>query len=396
MEVLKIDGKTVYLGKRNPSGNKGLCRITHPAMLAGEESLEWLDEHFLEKQEQTMEASFVKEIQTAMAEGEVYFANLSYGTQEEWTQRLKSLKKEKKRLHLLALGDVGSTVLMALKLMGGDCLEAIGIYDMNPAVCDRWERELNQAAFPWDYDRLPPVEILTEEALFDCDMFVFCASKGIPPVGQEQVDVRMVQFEANRSIVSMFAKKARKAGFQGIFAVVSDPVDPLCRAAFLASNEGEEGQMDYKGLRPEQIQGYGLGVMNARAAYYAKKDSRFASFLTEGRAFGPHGEDLVIANSISHYDDTLSKELAKLAVEANLRMRELGFKPYVAPAISSAAISLLLTLRGEWHYSSNFLAGVYMGCKNKTERTAQMEVLPLPEALLARIRKAYDGLEAIR
>lgn len=396
MEVLKMDGKTVYLGKRHPLRNKGLCSITHPAMLAEEESLGWLDGKYLEKQEKTMAPDFVKEVREAMETGEVYFANLAYGTKEAWMQRLKAEKKGKKRLHLLALGDVGSTVLTALKLMGGDCLETIGIYDVNPAVCDRWERELNQAAFPWEYDCLPQVEILREEDLFVCDIFVFCASKGIPPVGQEQVDVRMAQYEANRSIVSIFAKKAREAGFQGIFAVVSDPVDPLCRAAFLASNQEENGEMDWKGLRPEQIQGYGLGVMNARAAYYAKKELRFASFLTEGRAFGPHGEDLVIANSIEHYDDSLSRELTKMAVEANLRMRELGFKPYVAPAISSAAISLLLTLRGEWHYSSNFLAGVYMGCKNKTGDTAEMEYLPLPEALFARIQKAYDGLEAIR
>ncbi|MBR3910032.1 MAG: lactate dehydrogenase, partial [Anaerotignum sp.] len=111
---------------------------------------------------------------------------------------------------------------------------------------------------------------------------------------------------------------------------------------------------------------------------------------------GPHGENLVIANSIEHYDDALSRELTRLAVEANLRTRELGFKPYVAPAISSAAISILLTLRGEWHYSSNFLGGVYMGCKNRTtEYGLEMEALPLPEALFSRIEKAYQSLEAI-
>ncbi len=150
-------------------------------------------------------------------------------------------------------------------------------------------------------------------------------------------------------------------------------------------------------LLPEQIQGYGLGVMNARAAYYAKKDVRFASFLTEGRAYGPHGADLVIANSIAQYDDALSRALTQLAVEANLRTRELGFKPYIAPAISSAAISLLLTLRGEWHYSSNFLGGIYMGCKNRsTPFGLETEILPLPEPLFARIRQAAENLEAIQ
>ena len=80
------------------------------------------------------------------------------------------------------------------------------------------------------------------------------------------------------------------------------------------------------------MKGFGLGVMNARAAYYAKRDSRFAEFLTDGRSFGPHGEDLVIANSVSHYDDALSRELTDLAAHANLQMRRMGFKPFVAPA----------------------------------------------------------------
>lgn len=255
---------------------------------------------------------------------------------------------------------------------------------------------MNQTAFPWDYDRLPPVKIVDTQKLFDCDLFVFCASKGIPPVGAKVEDVRMVQFEANRAIVENFARMARLRNFQGVFAVVSDPVDPLCKVAFLASNEDENGKFDKKGLLPEQIQGYGLGVMNARAAYYAKQEERFADFLTEGRAYGPHGQDLVIANSIENYDDERSAELTKMAVEANLRTRELGFKPYIAPALSSAAISLILTMKGEWHYSSNFLGGVYMGSRNRyTMQGLEIESLPLPQKLYERLTRAYEGLGAI-
>ncbi len=240
------------------------------------------------------------------------------------------------------------------------------------------------------------MEIISEKKLFACDVFVFCASKGIPPIGAEQQDVRMVQYQANKEIISNFAKKARNANFAGLFAVVSDPVDPLCKVAFLASNTNADGTFDCKGLRPEQIQGYGLGVMNARAAYYAKKDSKYRDFLTEGRAFGPHGQDLVIANSILHYDDARSQALTKLAREANLRVRDAGFKPYVAPAISSAAIPILQTIQGEWHYSSNFIDGVYMGCRNRTQTALELEALVLPKALFARIQKAFDGLEAIK
>ena len=82
---------------------------------------------------------------------------------------------------------------------------------------------------------------------------------------------------------------------------VSDPVDPLAKTAYLESNRDENGVWDGKGLRPEQIQGFGLGVMNARAAYFAKRDPRLASFLTEGRSFGPHGTGLFIANSCLLY-----------------------------------------------------------------------------------------------
>ena len=236
---------------------------------------------------------------------------------------------EKVRVNLLALGDVGSTLLLGLRLMGADVLDSIGICDVNEKAAARWEFEINQIAFPWNYDALPPVDVVPMDKLMDCDVFVFVASKGIPPVGSGVKDVRMAQYENNKAIVSQYAKQAREAGFKGLFCVVSDPVDALARAAWQASNTDENGNFDGKGLRPEQVQGYGLGVMNARAAYYAKRQPElFGDFLTEGRAFGPHGQDLVIANSIANYDDERSRALTKLAVTANMEMRALGYKPY--------------------------------------------------------------------
>ena len=106
------------------------------------------------------------------------------------------------------------------------------------------------------------------------------------------------------------------------------------------SNRDETGRWDGGGLFSHQVRGFGLGVMQARAMYYAQKEPRFAAFLTEGRTYGPHGADLVVANSIEHYDDALSRELTERVVQANLEMRRLGFKPYVAPALSSGALSL--------------------------------------------------------
>lgn len=287
--------------------------------------------------------------------------------------------------HIIALGDVGSSLLLGLRLLGADVLDSIGIYDMNENIIRRYEMEMNQIGWPFGSHPLPDVKAVTEAELLDCDIVIFCASKAVPPVGAGG-DVRMAQFEANRKIASYYGNLAGQKGFKGIFAVVSDPVDPLCKEVLLSS-----------GLHPSQVRGYGLGVMNKRAEYFARKDERFSSYLQSGRAFGPHGADLVIANSITDYDEALSDELTKLTVNANMAVRELGFKPYIAPALSSGAVSLLLTLQGRWNYSSVYMGndrkGAFLGIKNRIfEGTAQIEDLPLSPSLYCRIERAYDNL----
>ena len=300
------------------------------------------------------------------------------------------------RVTLLALGDVGSTLLMGLRLMGGDVIGSIGICDVRPGVSDRWEFELNQIQSP-DGAALPPVDIIAPEQLFDGDVFLFCASRMIPDTSVTAGDVRMAQYGLNRELVSVYARMARDRRYRGLFCVVSDPVDPLCRAVLEESNRDETGRWDGGGLFSHQVRGFGLGVMQARAMYYARKEPRFAAFLTEGRTYGPHGADLVAANSIEHYDDALSRELTERVVKANLEMRRLGFKPYVAPALSSGALSLLACLRGQWHCSSTYLDGVFMGARNRLLPTGtEPERLPLPEALQERLRDTMERLRAIR
>jgi len=292
---------------------------------------------------------------------------------------------KKRRVNILALGDVGSTMLMGLKLLGGDIIESIGIFDRSEDKIKRWEYEMNQTSLPFEYDCFPEVHGIKKEELFNCDLFAFCASKGVPPVGSDVKDVRMVQFEENAKLIREYAQMASQTKFKGIFAVVSDPVDQLCKVVY----EESSGM-----LAPEQIKGYGLGVMNARASYYAKKYDKFTQFLTEGRAFGPHGNDLIIADSIKNYNNELSLELTKLAVEANLEVRKTGFKPYIAPALSSGAISIIHTLSGKWHYSSNFIGGVYMGAKNRnTPAGVEIEKIDMPKILFDRINKTYKALQ---
>lgn len=378
-----------YLVEGDPILGRGSFKVTAPGQLLAPHSLEVLDASRLPQLE------LDEALSAALEAGQLTAVNTG---RMGWESILTAAPNTgKKRVHILAIGDVGSTLLTGLKLLGGDVISTIGICDLSDQITARWEFEMGQINLPWDYNAFPDVEVVKPENLFDCDVFVFVASKGIPPVGSQVKDVRMAQFENNAAIVKTYARMARKANFQGLWCAVSDPVDPLAKTAYLESNKDEDGNWDGKGLRPEQVQGYGLGVMNARAAYFAKKDEKLASFLTEGRSFGPHGTGLFIANSIENYNEEISQELTHKTVTANLVMREIGFKPYVAPALSSGALSILLTLRGQWHCGSVFLDGIFMGCKNRyTPAGVETELLPhIPGPLFAHIQEAADHLKTI-
>lgn len=385
-----------WLFTGEPGSRRASFLVNHPAELFAEcEDVSWLNTNRLnasayDGQTRELPADLLAQLDA----GTLRAVNASHPKFEEILAYKP--KKGKKRVHVLAIGDVGSMLLTGLHLLGGDVISSIGICDISDKVTARWEFEENQIAYPWDYDAMPEVDVVDQDHLFDCDVFVFVASKGIPPVGSGVKDVRMYQFENNSKIIGHYAKMAREKNFKGLFCAVSDPVDPLAKTAFLESNKNEAGEYDWMGLLPEQIQGFGLGVMNARAAYYAKRDPRFKQFLTEGRSFGPHGQDLVIADSIENYNDELSKELTNLTVTANLHMRAIGYKPFVAPAFSSGAISILMTLREQWHCGSVFLGGVYMGVKNRyTEHGLETETLALPDALYERIVFAAENLAKI-
>lgn len=308
-----------------------------------------------------------------------------------WKQVLSSSLPSSWRINIAGMGDVGGTLALGLKLLGGDNISCIGIYDLDKNKLKRYEYELNQINPPSLTMDLPDIVVLEEGSLFNCDMFVFCVTAGIPPIGNENQDVRMAQFNANSRIIEFYAKMAREKGFRGIFAVMSDPVDQLCAHALKVSNTNAAGELDYMGLAPEQIRGLGLGVMNARAIYYSNTFPEFSQYAAEGRAFGPHGHGLIIADSIQNYNDIKSKQLTQMVETANLKVREIGFKPYIAPAISSGALSITALITGNWNYSSVFIGGAYIGCRNRLLHSGtELERLRLPKQLMDRIQALWS------
>jgi len=298
-----------------------------------------------------------------------------------------------KKVNLLGLGDVGGTLLIGLRLLGKGIIEEIGIYDLNEDRMKRYEMELNQIVFPNDSE-LPKIKIIDADDLFNCDAFIFTASKFVPEVGNEKIDVRMVQYQANKKIVAIYAKMARKLKYKGMFFVVSDPVDLLCNVVYYESNSNELSEFDGFGLLPNKVRGFGLGVMNGRANYYSEKMNM--NYKNEGRVFGPHGSGLIVADSIKEYNDINSLELQEKVIEANLRVRDVGFKPYIAPALSSGALSIIETLKGNYNYSTVFIDGIYWGARNKfVNGSVEIERLNLSENLLFRIKKSYMDLRKI-
>ena len=281
ISALPETGEVLWVFHRPPLSGRDTFPVTDPAQLTEREGVASLCAA-------PGPEGLPRELTNAIRAGRVRAVNLAHPRFEELMAPLP--RPEKVRVNLLALGDVGSTLLMGLRLMGGDVISSIGICDLREGVAQRWEFELNQIQLPGPYDALPPVEIVSPEQLFDGDVFLFCASRFVPDTAVKTGDVRMAQYRLNRELAALYAQKARQARYRGLFCVVSDPVDPLCRAVLTESNRAPSGEMDYQGLFSHQVRGFGLGVMNARAAYYARKDPRFASFLTEGRSFGPHGD----------------------------------------------------------------------------------------------------------
>ena len=384
-EAEKYKGRIFALNKLSPEHGRRSFSVSHENFL------------FIKKEDLSLLVKPLETImkiplwlKTAIGNNRVTSLNTLY---PNWQQVLSYKEPTKWRINVVGLGDVGGTLLTGLKLLGVDKIQSLGLYDKDTNRIERYKCELSQILSADMLESSINIISLKEEDVFNCDMFVFCVSVGVPEVGKESTDVRLVQFKGNAKIIGHYALLARQKNFKGIFAVVSDPVDLLCKSAFTQSNSDSTGNLDFKGLAPEQIRGYGLGVMNARACYYSLQKATTKHYIHEGRAFGPHGEGLIIADSIINYNQVLSEALTNSTKTANLEVRSTGFKPYIAPALSSGTLSILATINSKWHYSATFIGGTFMGCKNRLLPSGtELETLDLNEALLCKLNSTYKYL----
>ena len=190
---------------------------------------------------------------------------------------------------------------------------------------------------------------------------------GVPPVGENVGDVRMLQLEKNTAIISSYARQARNAGFRGLFCEVSDPVDPLAKAAWPRQQSRRHRRFSTdRDCCPEQVPGLRTRRDEcARCLLCAQRRSLCAvsqrrPLLRRSPARSslspiPSKTTTTPLSAGTHHARPRSQ-----SAHARARLQCRSWRRRIRPACSP----YWPTLRGEDHYGSVFLGGSYMGVKN--------------------------------
>ena len=141
------------------------------------------------------------------------------------------------------LGRVGgvAATLLAATPTGASGIRELVIHDADASNQERWLLELGSIARWRGRSACPVVRSATTRELFlRCDAFLFAATDSVPPP-EARGEVRLVQFDPNRSILNDFLVEACAVDYAGLFLIVSDPVEWLAQAAFHDSNSDSSG-----------------------------------------------------------------------------------------------------------------------------------------------------------
>jgi len=196
-----------------------------------------------------------------------------------------------------------------------------------------------------------------------CDAFLFAAARAVPPLGAPG-DVRLPQFEPNREALRAAVDAAGEAAYPGLFFIISDPVELLAQAGFHDSN-APRGEFLGRGLAPERMAGLALGIMWGRALARARAEGCGARVARRGVPYGPHSTDVLVYDDPADPDLELSRAMTQAARTGNYRIRDLGYIPFIGPALSSIVLTLPALLAGREVLASTFVDGVYFGAPSR-------------------------------
>ena len=167
---------SLFLIDRDPIRSRSSFCVSDPRQLTAEtEDVTWLDPSRMG----VPVPSLPKRLQHTIDARLLRAVNIRHPRWADFTKAPAMHLPSRLRVNLLAVGDVGSTLLTALKLLGGDCIESIGICDLNQKTVARWVTEMEQVSWPWDYDALPAV--WTPQEAHDADLLIVCLKYGALP-----------------------------------------------------------------------------------------------------------------------------------------------------------------------------------------------------------------------
>jgi hypothetical protein len=255
------------------------------------------------------------------------------------------------------VGGLAASVLAATDVAHSR-IRTLLIHDSDRDNLERMRQELASVASWRGRTALPRVEAASlPELLRRCDAFLFAAATAVPPLGAAG-DVRLPQFEPNRAALRDTLDAVLEADYAGLFFMISDPVEVLAQASFHDSN-APRGAFLGRGLAPERVAGLALGIMWGRALAQAGRAGARAA--RRGVPYGPHSTDVLVFDDPADPDPELSRAMTQAARTGNYRIRELGYIPYIGPALSSIVLTLPQLLAGREVLASSFVDGVYFG-----------------------------------
>jgi len=157
IDEIKDFNKIYFLFKMDPMKSRRSYLISSPSLLFLEE------ENIKILNKQKIEFNIDTWLKEKINDKKVIAVNTSYPS---WETVLNHSLPKKWRINVLALGDVGSTLLTGLKLLGNNKISEIGIYDRTYEKAKRWEMEMNQVLRAFDYHS-PEVKIIDRSDIFD-------------------------------------------------------------------------------------------------------------------------------------------------------------------------------------------------------------------------------------
>jgi hypothetical protein len=289
------------------------------------------------------------------------------------------------------LGRVGGLAASALAAADASRtgIGTLLLHDCDRANLERMALELSTVA-AWGDVPLPRVQAATlPEMMRRCDAFLFAAACAVPPLGTPG-DVRLPQFAPNRVALAEVLRAVGSEGYPGLFLMVSDPVELLALTAFHDSNAGD-GAFRGHGLAPERVGGLALGVMWGRALAAAREAGQGERVARTGAAFGPHSAEVLAFDDPAAPDEALSEVMTTAARRGNYRVRDLGYLPYIGPALSSIVLSLPALLAGQEVLASAYVDGVYFGSPCRLD----WGLVPVPRPVAPGVRSRLGDLHGL-